>query len=245
MITLNTVLIDDEPDSIRLLTLQLKKYPQVKIIATYTDPLIALQNIEDLKVDMIFLDIEMPGMDGFEFLEKIAHLNLNIVFVTAYNQFALRAFRFNALDYLLKPVDVDDLKMVVEKAEKMIKPTPMQLDMLQKQMRGEPLNKIAIQSQSGITFINLGDIIYAEASSNYTYLVMEDKKKILISKTLKDVQEVLEESHFLRIHRQYIVNLNHVKALNKNDCIITMINDDQLPLARTQKEHLTEKYKWF
>lgn len=245
MTTLRTVIIDDEHDSIQLLSMQLKQLHSINLVATFTDAVKALEEIELLNIDLLFLDIEMPVMNGFEFIEKIMHLNLNIVFVTAYNQFALKAFRFNALDYLLKPVDMADLKSVVDKAILKIKPTQMQLNMLQKQLRGEPVNKIAIPSQTGVIFISLDDILYAESSSNYTHLLMVDKKKLLISKTLKEVQNVLEESHFLRIHRQYIINLNHVKQLNRNDLIVTMINNDQLPVARTQKELLIEKYKWF
>lgn len=246
MKTLNAIIVDDEIDSIQLLSFQLKKYfPQVLVTGTFTNVQLAQEKIENLKPDILFLDIEMPVMNGFELLEKIMHLNLNVVFITAYNQFALKAFRFNALDYLLKPVDIDDLKTVIDKATQKISPTPMQLNMLQKQLRGEPVNKIAIPSQTGVSFVSLDEILYAEASSNYTNLLMVDKRKLLISKTLKDVQEVLEESHFLRIHRQYIINLNHVKQLNKTDCSVTMLNGDELPVARNQKELLVEKYKWF
>lgn len=245
MRTIKTIIIDDEIDCIKLLSLELQLFSQITIEGTYTDASIALKEIEKIKPDLLFLDIEMPIMSGFELIEKIKHLNINIVFVTAYNQFAIKAFRFNALDYLLKPVELEDLKLAIAKAEERIKPTTAQLSMLQRQLRGEPVDKIAIPSQQGITFIYLNDILYAESSSNYTNLIMVDKRKLLISKTLKEVQDVLEESHFLRIHRQYIINLNHVKQLNRNDSIITMLNDDQLPVARTQKELLIEKYKWF
>lgn len=245
MRSLKTIIIDDEIDCVKLLSLELKKFPQVILKATYTDPLIALEEIELIQPDLLFLDIEMPVMSGFELIEKIKHLNINIVFVTAYNQFAIKAFRFNALDYLLKPVEPEELKVTIAKAEEFMKPTMAQLDAMQKQLRGEPVDKIAIPTQKGITFISLNDILYAESSSNYTHLVMVDKSKLLISKTLKEVQTVLEDSHFLRIHRQYIINLNHVKQLNRNDSIITMLNNEELPVARTQKELLIEKYKWF
>ena len=245
MRTLKTIIIDDEIDCIKLLALELQHFPQVVVEATFTDPLVALEAIELIQPDLLFLDIEMPVMSGFDLIEKIKHLNINIVFVTAYNQFAIKAFRFNALDYLLKPVEQEDLKASITKAEENIKPTAAQLNMLQKQLRGEPVDKIAIPTQKGISFISLNEILYAESSSNYTNLLMLDNRKLLISKTLKEVQSVLEDSHFLRIHRQYIINLNHVKQLNRNDSIVTMLNNDELPVARTQKELLIEKYKWF
>jgi two-component system LytT family response regulator len=148
------------------------------------------------------------------------------------------------LDYLLKPIDADDLVQAVAKADKQAKPTATQLSQLQKQLRGEPITKIAIPGQNGVTFIDLNEIVYAEASNNYSKIVLTDGRPFVVSKTLKDVQEVLEEEHFLRVHRQYIINLNHVKQLNRNEGILTMNNGDHIPIARAQKERLVERYRW-
>lgn len=242
---LRTIIIDDEPDSVRLLQLQLaENCPNTEVIATFTNSAKALAEIELLNPDLLFLDIEMPVINGFELLEKILHLDFSIVFVTAYNQYALKAFRFNALDYLVKPVDTEELIEAISKAQKSIKPTSAQLDMLQKQLRGQPVTKIAIAGQTGVSFIDLSNIIYSEASNNYSKLILSDGSTFLVSKTLKDVQEVLEEETFLRVHRQYIINLNHVKQLNRNEGILTMTNGDHIPIARNQKEKLIEKYKW-
>jgi len=242
---LRTIILDDEPDSVKLLQLQLEQYcPQVGVIATYTNPVKALKDIEMHKPDLLFLDIEMPLMNGFEMLEKIINNNFSVVFVTAYNQFALKAFRFNALDYLVKPFDTKELIEAVTKAERQIKPSSSQLMQLQKQLQGEPINKIAIPSNNGVSFIDFNEIIYVEASNNYSKLVLTDKRIFTISKTLKDVQEVLEERHFLRVHRQYIVNLNCLKQFNRNDSILTMNNGDIIPIARNQKERLVEKFGW-
>lgn len=243
---LKTIIIDDEPDSIKLLELQLAQHcPQIEIASTYTSSIKALPAIEKLQPDLIFLDIEMPVLNGFELLEKILHLPFSVIFITAYNEYALKAFRFNAVDYLLKPVDAADLIQAVAKAAQRIKPTSTQLSLMQKQMRGEPATRIAIPGQQGgVSFIDLNDIIYSEASNNYSKLILADGKQFLISKTLKDVQEVLEEEHFLRVHRQYIINLNHVKQFNRNEGILTMVNGDHIPIARNQKEKLSEKYRW-
>ena len=246
MTQLKTIIVDDEPDSIKLLELQLAQHcPEIEIAGTYTSSLKALPCIEKLQPDLIFLDIEMPVMNGFELLEKILHLPFSVIFITAYNQYALKAFRFNAVDYLVKPVDVHDLLEAVAKATKRVKPTTAQLSLMQKQFRGEPATRIAIPGQQGgISFIDLNDIIYSEASNNYSKLILTDGGRFLISKTLKDVQEVLEEEHFLRVHRQYIVNLNHVKQFNRNEGLLTMINGDHIPIARNQKERLIERYRW-
>ncbi len=242
---LRTIIIDDEQDSVTLLQLQLAEHcPQVQVVGSYTSTVKALSGIETMLPDLLFLDIEMPVMNGFEMLEKVLHTQFSLVFVTAYNQFALKAFRFNALDFLVKPVDTKELIEAVARAEKRIKPTSSQLAMLQKQLRGEPVTKIAIPAQHGVTFIDLNEIIFGEASNNYSKLVLTDGRHFLISKTLKDVQEVLEEEHFLRVHRQFIINLNHVKQFNRNEGILTMSNGEHIPVARNQKEHLIEKYRW-
>jgi len=242
---LATIIIDDEPDSIKLLLLQLAQTcPQVEVIATYNNSVKASNEIEGLHPDLLFLDIEMPVIDGFELLNKILHLNFSVIFITAYNQYALKAFRFNALDYLVKPIDTNELAEAVAKAEKKIKPTSTQLSLLQRQMRGEMATKIAIPGQNGVSFIELNEIVFVEASNNYSKLILTDKRIFTVSKTLKDVQDVLEESHFLRVHRQYIINLNHVKQFNRNESILIMDNGEHLPIARNQKERLVEKYGW-
>ncbi len=242
---LRTIIIDDEPDSVKLLQLQLaQNCPQIEVIAVYNSSVKASNEIESLQPDLLFLDIEMPVINGFELLEKIWYLNFSVIFITAYNQYALKAFRFNALDYLVKPVDTNDLMEAVTKAEKKIKPTSTQLSLLQRQMRGEIATKIAIPGQNGISFIELNEIVFVEASNNYSKLILTDKRIFLISKTLKDVQDVLEESHFLRVHRQYIINLNHVKQFNRNESILIMDNGSHLPISRNQKERLIEKYRW-
>jgi two-component system LytT family response regulator len=243
---LKAIIVDDEPDSIKLLQLQLAQHcPGIEIAGTYTSSVKALPAIEKLRPDLLFLDIEMPVMNGFELLEKILYLPFNVIFITAYNQYALKAFRFNAADYLVKPVDADDLTEAVAKAVKRAKPNPTQLSLMHRQMRGEPATRIAIPGQQGgISFIDLNDIIYSEASNNYSKLILSDGRQFLISKTLKDVQDVLEEEHFLRIHRQYIINLNHVKQFNRNEGILTMDNGDCIPVARNQKERLIDRYRW-
>lgn len=242
---LRTIIIDDEPDSIQLLQLQLEQNcPQAEVVAAFSSSVKAANEIESLRPDLLFLDIEMPVINGFELLNKVSHLTFSVVFITAYNQYALKAFRFNALDYLVKPVDTQDLIEAVTKAENNTKPTSTQLSLLQRQMRGEIATKIAIPGQNGVSFIELSEIVFVEASNNYSKLILSDKRIFTVSKTLKDVQDVLEESHFLRVHRQYIINFNHVKQFNRNESILTMDNEAHLPVARNQKERLLAKYGW-
>jgi len=246
MTKLRTILVDDEPDCVNLLKFELQQHcPQIEIVGTFSSSTKALNEIDLLYPDLVFLDIEMPVMNGFELLEKLMPINFNIIFVTAYNQFAIKAFRFSALDYLVKPFDINDLVEAVAKAEKQQQPSTTQLEKLQREIKGAAITKIAIPGQNGVTFIEINDIVFAEASSNYTKLVLLNKQQHIISKTLKDVQDVLEQQHFLRIHRQYIINLNHVKQFFRGDNMyVVMDNGENIPVARSQKDKLVERYGW-
>ena len=242
---LKAVIIDDEPDAVSLLQLQLFKHcPQIGSISTYTNPLAALEDIKVSKPDLLFLDIEMPLMNGFEVLQNLAPFSFAVIFVTAYNQYAIKAFKFNAVDYLVKPVDAVDLVDAVQRVQTKKVLSNNQLSALQQQMQGGAIKKIAISSHSGVSFIELSDIVYAEADSNYCTLVLLDNKTFVISRTLKDLQDLLEESHFLRVHRQYIINLNHVQQLDRTRSVLTMVNKAELLVARNQKDKLMEMYKW-
>ena len=246
MTKLKTVLIDDEPDCVNLLKFELNQHcPQVEVVGTFNSSTKALNEIELLNPDLIFLDIEMPMMNGFELLEKLMPIRFNIVFVTAYNQFALKALKVNALDYLVKPFDITELVEAVAKAKRNIHPTQHQLENMQREMKGTATSKIAIPGQNGITFIEINDIVFAEASNNYTKLILLNKQQHIISKTLKDVQDVLEARQFLRVHRQYIINLNHVKQFFRGDNMyVVMDNGENIPVARSQKDKLVERYGW-
>ncbi len=244
MKNIRTVLIDDEPDSIEQMQLLLAAYPQISIIATFTNPLKALDQLEMLSPDLIFLDVEMPQMNGFDLLERIRHLSLNIVFATAYNEFALKAFRFNALDYVVKPVSQEEMNEVIAKADRHQTVHEMQLQQLKQQLRQGHISKIAIPGQHQVSFVDIKDIVYAEASGNYTLIVLSDQQQHLVTRKLKELQDVLEEQFFLRIHRQYIVNLNMVKSFNRNENMLTMITGNTFPVSRSQRDRLIESYGW-
>ncbi len=246
MIKIRTIIIDDEQDCINLLKFELKQHcPQVEVVATFRSSTQALNEIDIYNPQLIFLDIEMPVMNGFELLEKLMPVNFNIIFVTAYNQFAIKAFRFSALDYLVKPFDLTELIESVNKAISNTKVSDHQLENLQKEIKVANISKIAIPGNNGVSFIEINDILFAEASNNYTKLILLDKQQHIISKTLKDVQDVLEQQHFLRVHRQFIINLNHVKQFFRGDNMYVVMNNGmQIPVARSQKDKLVERYGW-
>ena len=245
---LKAIIIDDEPDCVKLLSLQLKMYcPQVQVIAASTSSEAGLVKINELQPDIVFLDIEMPVMNGFQLLEKIKHINFSLVFVTAYDQFAVKAFRFNALDYLLKPIDGNYLKAAVEKAIQH-KPDAQQLHLMKQHLQGGEKyhpDKIALPYQNGVTFTEIKNVLYCEADNNYTRFFIAGGQQSMVSKTLGDIQEVLEERNFVRVHRQYLINLDHIKKYVRGEGnYLIMSNDENIPVARNKKEKLIERFGW-
>lgn len=244
---LKAIIIDDEPDCVRLLALQLKEHcPNVQILAQLTNSEEGLQAIQSLEPHVVFLDIEMPGMNGFTLLEQLDDIPFSLVFVTAYNEFALKAFRFSALDYLLKPLDTQELQEAVQKAEKRQRVDQRQIELLKMQMQGGQYpQKIAVPGQGGVVFVELKELVVCEAESNYTKLLLTNGKTYLLSKTLRDVQQVLEERNFLRVHRQYLINLEHIRMYHKGDnAYVLMSGDITIPVAKNQKERLVQKFGW-
>ena len=260
---MRTIIIDDEPDNVKLLALQLARHcPQVEIVGQFTDSPSALVALRALRPALVFLDIEMPMLNGFQLLEQLGEVPFQIVFVTAYDQYAIRAFRFSALDYLLKPVDTVDLVNAVKRAEQATQSVPppawsAQLDLLRGWYMapvagsttgpmGTALSgKIALPHAHGLTIVETSQILYAESDSNYTNFVLENGEKYLISKILGDVQEMLESRSFLRIHRQYVVNLDHIKRLVKGEgTYVVLTNGASIPVARQHKDRLLERFGW-
>ena len=246
---LKAVIIDDEPDCVKLLALQLKMYcPQVKVAAECTGSEEGLEKIRSLNPDIVFLDIEMPVMNGFQLLEYLGDIKFSLVFVTAYDKFAVKAFRFSALDYLLKPIDGKDLKAAVEKAERRQWPIEQQLQLFKQQLKSDSRSlpdKIALPYQNGVTFAEIKNVIYCESDNNYSRIHTVDGNQYTVAKTLGDIQEVLEERNFLRIHRQYLINLDHIKKYVRGEGnYVIMSNNQSIPVARNQKERLIEKFGW-
>lgn len=255
---LQALIIDDEPDNVQLLALQLARHcPQVNIIGQFTDSPAALLALRTLRPSLVFLDIEMPMLNGFQLLEQLGQIPFQVVFVTAYNQYAIRAFRFSALDYLLKPVDTIDLVNTVRRAEQASLTTSgvvgaAQLDLLRAwypTQRNGPATtlptKIALPHANGLTFVETSQILYAKSDSNYTNFVLETGEKYLISKTLGDVQEMLETRNFLRVHRQYVVNLDHIKRLAKGEgTYLVLTTGTSIPVSQQHKDRLLERFGW-
>lgn len=213
---LKAILVDDEQSSLNSLRQKILQHcPQVDIIAAYDDPAKAIISIESLKPDLVFLDIEMPVINGFTLLQQLNYRNFELIFVTAYDHYAIKAMRYSALDYLVKPVEPEDLLNAVTRAiEKRNEPTSsLQLNLLLENMLAEKkrFKRIAIPTTQGLQFISVDDIVYLEASVNYTKFVLENNTKHTVSKTLSAFEDILPADIFLRIHNSYIINKNYVE----------------------------------
>ena len=246
---MRTIIIDDELDNVKLLALQLKLYcPKVQILAECTQSKEGLLKIKELAPDLVFLDIEMPIMNGFELLEAVGHLNFQLIFVTAYDQFAVKAFKYSALDYLLKPIDTRELQAAVSKAMLSSQTDERQLHLLKQQFdtnEHKLPDKIALPYQNGVIFTEINKVIYCEADNNYTRIFLQDGTQYLVSKTLKSIQDILEERNFLRVHRQYLVNLDQIARYVKGEKNYLIMSDGKnIAVARSQKEKLVERFGW-
>lgn len=212
---LRAILIDDEESSLSSLEQKIRNHcPEVSIIDTCNSAKAGLQSLESLHPDLLFLDIEMPIMNGFTLLQKLNYRSFQVIFVTAYDHYAIKAIKYSALDYLVKPVEVNELRTAVQRASRIKNDTPnRRLELLVDNILNErrKYKKIAINSPEGLRFIEIDTIKFLEASSNYTFLCLADEKKHLSSRSLKDFEEMLPADTFLRIHNSYIINKNYVE----------------------------------
>lgn len=245
------ILIDDENNSLEMMEWLIKTYcPQVSIEAMCNSSEKGIEAIRKFKPDVVFLDIEMPHMNGFDMLEQFDKLFFDVVFCTAYDQFAIRAFKYSALNYLLKPVDPADLQETIRRLEeKKSSPSKEQIEMLLQNIRTNtkpPVQRIALTTNDGMIFVSTQDILYCEAESNYTSVVLKGGKKILVSKVLKDIDETLSGNDFYRIHNSYLININHIKKYVRGDGgYVIMENDVTISISRSRRHEFMELFSKF
>ncbi len=241
---IKAIIIDDEKHCSDNLQWQLNQYcPEVEITAICNNAEKGLTEIYRQQPQLIFLDVEMPGMTGFEMLEKLTNINFDIVFTTAFNQYAIRAIKFGALDYLLKPVDKDELCAAVDKVIKRTNGDSLkQLTALLTHIRKSndlSFQKIALPTIHGYELIPLNNIVYCESKSNYTNVCLNNGQQILISRTLKDIEELLNMQPFFRVHNSFLVNLQYTVRYTKGEGGFLVLNNDiTIPVSRNKKEEL-------
>ncbi|NNC70933.1 MAG: response regulator transcription factor [Flavobacteriaceae bacterium] len=243
---LKAVIIDDEPKAIQGLTWELSNFgDEIEVIATFTEPEKALYYLNSTNIDCLFLDVEMPTMDGFQFLEKLDSKDFATIITTAYNEYAITALKKEAIDYLLKPIDSDDLRDALSKVKK-YNSRITNADKFEKILLNfnEKLShkKITINTDGKLVFLESDDILYAESDGNYATLFLLNNKKIVLTKKLKEVGELLPEDSFFRIHNSFIVNLNKIKEFLKTDGYVILENNKKIPVSRQRKSDFLGKF---
>jgi two-component system, LytTR family, response regulator len=240
---LKAIIVDDEPLCVETLTMQLDKYcPQVEIMAKFTDANKALAYLRQYLPDLLFLDIEMPHLNGFELLNQLKPLGFPVIFTTAYDQFAVRAFKYTAVDYLLKPIDEAELMLAVQRVQDMAAPAWRAKQMTQLldsyQVGLARLQRIALPTTDGLEFVDLTEIVRCEANSNYTIIVLAGQPPLFISRSLREMEDILaNETRFLRVHHSHLINVDRLKKYVRTDGGLVVMDDGtEVPIARSRKD---------
>ena len=243
---LKAVIVDDEPKAIQGLSWELSNFDNdLEIIETFTEADKAIKYINKNSIDCLFLDIEMPTMDGFQLLEKLEKKDFAVVITTAYNEYAIKALKNEAIDYLLKPVDSDDLKETLnrvkshyqksnsnEKFEKILSSFNQKFNK----------RKITINTDGKLIFLEQSEILFVESDGNYCSIHTTNNKRIVVTKKLKEINLLLPEDHFFRIHNSFIINLNKIKEFLKSDGYVVLEDNHKIPVSRQRKSDFLEKF---
>jgi len=242
---IQAIIIDDELNAIESLRWEINNFTSnVKIIDTFTNPIEAISAINYLKPDLVFLDIEMPQIDGFQLLNKLQFKEFELIITTAYNQYAIKAFKENAVDYLLKPIDPDELINSINKVKKNKQNKNISFDNISNIFKGiidnisEKSNKkIPIALSDKIVMVDKNDIMYCKSDGNYTHIFIKDKSKYFISKNIKNITQLINATEFIRVHKTYLVNVNYIKEYIRGDGGEIILEDKtNIPVSRINKQ---------
>lgn len=241
---LRTIIIDDEPKGRSALQQMLQKFcPAVEVLETAESAEAGKKIIQQHKPDLVFLDVEMPFQDGFEMLQSMEKIDFKVIFCTGHNHYAIKAIRFSALDYLMKPIDIKELKAAVEKAEHSIRPknSNEQFDVFFHNLKNV-YGKIGVPTRNGLLFVEINNILRCESDSNYTRIYTLNGEKHIASKTLKEFEGLLTECNFVRIHQSHLVNLNHIKEYVKGDGgSVILVDGTEVEVSRKNKDVLLKR----
>lgn len=243
---LKLAIIDDEQDARSVLRSLVQSYcSDVQIVGEAYDVPTGVGLIREAEPDIVLLDIQLGGQTGFDLLNKFRHPSFSLIFITAYDEFAVRAFQYCALDYLLKPVDPDRLILAIGRAKAQIRKERTwepQVSQFFKSRQTGVFDKIAISTSEGYVFIKLDDIIYLQADVNYTNFFIKGNERLIVSKTLKEFEELLPEEIFCRTHQSYLLNIQCVKKVLKEDGGYALLESgEKIPISRRKKEGLMKR----
>lgn len=245
---MRAIIVDDEIDAINTLRSILKLFDQgVEIVDLARSAKEAIQKINLHKPELVFLDIEMPNGDGFQVLENTNYKDFQTIFVTAYSQYSIKALRMNALDYIMKPIDPEDLCAAITKAKEQhkVKIYPQYQQLINSHKSGV-FKKLGVPTSKGIRYVNLDDIIRFQAASNYTSIYIRDERPILISKTLKTFEKILDGGDFIRVHQSHLVNSKYISEYNRGDgSYLVLTNGDKITVSRANRTSISKIFRSF
>lgn len=244
---IRAIIIDDQQNCVdELKTLLASHCPEVFIEYIALSGKEGIKLLNDKPFDLVFVDVEMPEMNGFEMLEHIKNPKFQVIFTTSFDKYAIKAIRFNAFDYLLKPIQPDELKEAVERVGKSQTPVSDQQINNLKQEPLVPMTKIALTTHEGLEYVKLEDIIYCRADGNYSVVFLQNAKELMVSKAIGKLEEIVDGSGFFRIHHSALVNLAHIKKFVRTDGgYVVMSNGDTVSVARNRKESFLELFSRF
>jgi two-component system LytT family response regulator len=241
--SIKIIVVDDEPRGRNTLQQLLSQHDDLEVVATAASAEEGIREITARHPDLIFLDIEMPFQTGFDMLELLRPVQFEVVFVTAYDQYAVKAFKYNAIDYVLKPVDFDELDRVLDKVRTRLRektpPPARQFEEVLHKLRNinNNFDKLALPTSDGLIFIQINDVIRLQSDSNYTLFHLLGNEKILVTRTLGDYEELLREHNFCRVHHSHLINLSHLKRYIKTDGgYALMVDDSKVEISRRKKD---------
>jgi len=245
------ILVDDEPNNLESLTQLITRYfPRLSVKDIACEAEDAIDKILAHKPDLLFLDIQMPGKNGFELLGSLPEIDFEVIFVTAHDQYGIQAIKFSALDYLLKPVDIRELRQAVYKAETRIsvKKRNLNLENLLTNLKDSrpDAQKIALPEPQGTRFVSVAEIFRCQADNNYTWIYLQGGDKLIVGKTLKEYEELLGPYHFLRTHQSHLVNIHYIKSMLKEDGgTLLMANGEKIPVSRQKRDQVKQTLSRF
>lgn len=245
---IKALIIDDEQHCINRLSVLIEEHfsQTIQVAGSFQTVEEAVIGIRKIQPDLIFLDVQIGDKSGFDLLKQLNDINFEIIFTTAYEKYAVQAFRFSALDYLLKPVDADDLKAAIHKLKELRsrKDTAGRLDVLfhnMKNLQGSS-KRICVPVVNGMVFLQVNDIVRCQSDINYTTIFLKDGKSLVVAKTLKDFEAMLSEYNFFRVHNSHMINLNYIKSYNKGKGgYITMTDNSSVEVSTRRKEEFLKK----
>lgn len=244
--TLRAVIVDDEQDAVNFIASIAKEYcPDIEIAGKAYSAIEGIEVISRERPDLVFLDVEMPHGSGFDLLAGFPEKDFDVIFITAFNHYAIKAIKFSAVDYILKPINISefiDAVKMVEERRKEKKGQKMDFSTLFENLRSNIPSKLAIPTSSGMEYLNTKDIIRIEADRSYSWFFMADGEKYLVSRNLKEYQELLSDRNFFRTHNSHLINLEHVKKYIRHEGgYIEMSDGSTAPISRGKKDLFLEQ----